>query len=227
MKWQTRAGIRKGRRDRLAFPGWQGGPSYSCTVTAPPCQPGSAHLTIQPGTKGSIGTKMEENTLEVELKRKREKKGSVKENNMLCLAIHAFWGRAFVNECPWHRAAQGTAASWGGRDLAAKARILLPSYQHCTGNGSGSRVAQTPKQHWFCAITVPIGRCWPYLTRMGAGAGHSRHMAERLTASMCWVESQPLISQAGNMLWAAHTEPFTGSLVPSQQLLCSLPSIGA
>lgn len=122
MKYQARAEIRKGRRNRLAYPG--------CTVTAPPCQPGNAHLTVQPGGKSNTGIKMGENTQKWGWNR-RGRKNTVSKKITWCLAIHAFWWQA-VNECPRHRAAQGTAPSWGGRSLAAKAKMLLPSSQVCT-----------------------------------------------------------------------------------------------
>lgn len=63
----------------------------TAAVTAPPCQLGSAHLAVQPGDKGNTGIKMEGNTLEVELRQKREEKCHVKENNIMscysCLLV--------------------------------------------------------------------------------------------------------------------------------------------
>lgn len=122
-----------------------------------------------------------------------------------------------MNECPWRRAAQGTAAPWGGRGLAAKARMLLPSYQHRTWEWQWLPGGTDTEATLILCNNCAHREMLTLSHTDGAGAGHSRHMAERLTASMCWVQSQPLISQAGNTPWAAHTQSHS-------QALFSLPS---
>lgn len=146
---------------------------------------GSAHLTVQPGGKGNTGIKMKGNTLEVELKQKREEKRHAKQIHVMssssCL---------LMTGCKWRSMAQSSTrhSTILGRKELPKSRCSLPAPSTVPGKGSTSQLARTQKQHWLSAVTLPTGRCWPYLTLMEAGARHSHNMAERLAASMCWIQ---------------------------------------
>lgn len=148
MKYQNRAEIRKGRRDRLAYTGWQAGASVVMeqpggpqpqlhTVTAPSWELGSACLTVQPGGKDSTGIKMEGNTLEMELKQKREEKRSVKENTCYVFLFMPFddsceW---MDTVCPWHKAQHHPGEE--GASLP-KLRCSFPVPSAAPRNSSGS-----------------------------------------------------------------------------------------